>query len=87
MSVDYLLNFPDIVKIRTESFPLFAGVGGILRADAGAGVAFGLRVPLGILYVFREVPIEVSLEVVPGMNLFPSTGFVAMGGVAIRYCF
>ncbi len=91
LSVDYLLTFPDLLKIQTASFPLFVGIGGISRLSSGAGGAaqmtLGLRVPLGVLFVFAKVPIEISLDIVPGLNLFPDTVFLAMGGLAVRYCF
>jgi len=88
VSADYLLNFPDVVKIEGEMFPLFIGAGAIMRIDMGAGgISLGVRFPLGVLHVFRSVPLEISLEIVPGLYLFPDTTFLAMGGIGIRYCF
>ena len=89
VSADYLFNFPDIVKIEGETFPLFVGVGAIMRVDMGTagGISAGARFPLGALYVFRGFPLEVSLEIVPGLYFFPNTQFLAMGGIGIRYCF
>jgi hypothetical protein len=71
VSADYLLNFPDVVKIEGETFPLFIGAGAIMRVDMGTdgGISFGARFPVGALY------------------LFPDTQFLAMGGIGIRYCF
>jgi hypothetical protein len=89
VSADYLLNFPDVVKIEGETFPLYVGAGAIMRVDmgAGGGISVGARFPVGALYVFRGVPLEISLELVPGLYLFPDTQFLAMGGIGIRYCF
>mgnify|MGYP001085367443 CR=1 FL=1 len=89
VSADYLLNFPDIVKIEGETFPLYVGAGAVLRINMGGAdpIGIGARFPLGALYVFRGVPLEVSLEIVPGLYLFPDTQFLAMGGIGIRYCF
>lgn len=86
VSMDYLLTFPDILKIQTADFPLFVGIGGLANIGTGV-VTLGLRVPLGVLFVFARVPLEISLEVVPGLDIFPATTFLAMGGVAVRYCF
>ena len=88
-AADYLFNFPDIVKIEGETFPLYIGAGAIMRVDmgAGGGISIGARFPLGVLYVFRGVPLEISLELVPGLYLFPDTTFLGMGGIGIRYCF
>lgn len=93
LSVDYLFHFHDVLKIETETFPLFVGIGAVAGISAGGGpaaagqVSVGFRVPLGVLYVFKQAPIELSLEVVPGLNLFPDMTFLAMGGLGVRYCF
>ncbi len=91
LSADYLLTFPDLLKVQSAAFPLFVGIGGLARVSATttgpAALTIGLRVPLGVLYVFARAPLEISLEVVPGMSLFPATAFMAMGGLAVRYCF
>lgn len=88
LSADYLFNFPDVVKIEGETFPLYIGAGAIMRIDmGGGGISAGARFPLGALYVFRTVPLEISLELVPGLYLFPDTRFLAMGGIGVRYCF
>jgi hypothetical protein len=86
---DYLLNFPDVVKIEGETFPLYIGAGAIMRVDmgTGGGISVGARFPLGVLYAFRQVPLEISFEIVPGLYLFPDTQFLGMGGIGIRYCF
>jgi hypothetical protein len=86
-SADYLLAFPDILKIETASFPLFVGIGGVVNVGTGTAATVGLRVPLGVLFVFAKVPLEISLDVVPGLNVFPATSFLAMGGLAVRWCF
>jgi hypothetical protein len=87
VAADYLFNFIDMVKIEKETIPLYVGVGAIMSIDMGGGISLGARVPLGAFYIFRDVPLEVSLEVVPGLYLFPATSFSMMGGIGVRYCF
>jgi hypothetical protein len=87
VAADYLFNFIDMVKIETETFPLYVGVGAIMSIDMGGGISLGARVPLGAFYIFRGAPLEISLEVVPGLYLFPATSFSMMGGIGVRYCF
>jgi hypothetical protein len=87
IAADYLFNFIDMVKIETETFPLYVGAGAIMSIDTGGGISLGARIPLGAFYLFRDVPLEISLEIVPGLYLFPSTSFLAMGGIGVRYCF
>jgi len=89
VSADYLVDFPEAVKIEGETFPLFFGIGAIARLNMGVQppIEIGARIPLGVLYVFRDFPLELSLEVVPVLYLFPDTVFTGMGGIGIRYCF
>ncbi len=87
IAADYLFTFTDVVKIEKETFPLYVGAGAIMSIDMGGGISLGARVPLGALYLFRGVPLEISLEIVPGLYLFPATSFLAMGGIGVRYCF
>lgn len=89
VSADYLFTFPDALKVEGETFPLFAGVGAIARINMGVQppIELGARIPLGVLYVFRDFPLEISLEVVPVLYLFPDTQFTGMGGIGVRYCF
>ncbi len=87
VAADYLFNFTDVVKIENETFPLYVGAGAIMNIDMGGGISLGARVPLGALYLFRGVPLEISLEIVPVLYLFPATSFTGMGGIGVRYCF
>lgn len=87
IAADYLFNFINMVTIEKETFPLYVGAGAIMSIDMGGGISLGARVPLGAFYIFRDFPLEISLEIVPGLYLFPATSFLAMGGIGVRYCF
>jgi hypothetical protein len=87
VAADYLFNFIDMVQIEKETFPLYVGAGAIMSIDMGGGISLGARIPLGALYIFRDVPLEISLEIVPGLYLVPATSFSMMGGIGVRYCF
>jgi hypothetical protein len=45
------------------------------------------RLPLGIDYVFRQVPIEVFLELAPALEIIPDIDFHLRGGLGARYYF
>ncbi|MFP4471057.1 MAG: BAPKO_0422 family outer member beta-barrel protein [Bacteroidales bacterium] len=77
------------------ALPVYIGVGGRLKlaedADPDPGnddvndeAAIGLRVPLGISYIFGEAPLDVFLEVVPILDVVPDTDFDLNGAVGIR---
>ena len=84
---DYLFHFyPDIMEIPRGSFAFYCGIGSnvvIYRT----GLSVGFRIPLGITFLFQEVPIDIFLEIVPGLQLFPETAFRANGGIGVRWFF
>lgn len=49
--------------------------------------ALGARIPLGIEWSAREIPLGVSLELVPGILIVPATEAFFQGGLAVRYYF
>lgn len=72
--------FPD-----TENLAFYYGIGGrvILTEEAHAGV----RAPLGLTYVFDNVPFDLFVEAVPIFDLAPNTELAGNGAVGIRYYF
>src|SRR5690554_3421887 len=47
----------------------------------------GMRVPLGLNYVFEDAPFDLFVEAVPIMNLTPSTDLAGNGAAGIRFYF
>jgi hypothetical protein len=82
---NYLMEFPGILVIKKEDFPLYVGFGA--ETHLGNSTSFGLRIPGGVIYRFAKVPIELCLELGVGMELFPATTLVGSGGLGIRYRF
>jgi hypothetical protein len=63
----------------------YGGIGGKLYV--GADVELGVRLPLGVLYEIEQIPLEVFLEVAPGISIFPATALDFGGGLGVRYRF
>ncbi|MFW6312869.1 MAG: hypothetical protein ACOC2N_03205 [Spirochaetota bacterium] len=63
----------------------FFGLGGFVQLQDDP--VLGVRVPLGITYLFQDLPMDVFVEVAPGMALVPGTDFVIGGGLGLRYYF
>ncbi|HTX73971.1 MAG TPA: hypothetical protein VMC79_14155 [Rectinemataceae bacterium] len=82
---NYLLEIPGILAIQGEHFPLYFGLGAETRL--GSDFNLSLRVPGGVIYRFRTVPIEACLELGIGLELYPSTVLVGSGGLGLRYRF
>ncbi|MEX0646566.1 MAG: hypothetical protein WEA56_00770 [Balneolaceae bacterium] len=84
LHADYLLHtwFTDIENGRLA---LYYGFGGriIFADDATAGV----RIPIGLNYIFPNIPFDLFVEAVPILDFAPDTEFAGNGAVGIRYYF
>jgi hypothetical protein len=74
------------MKEGTGKLPLYMGLGGRIRVS-GKDAFVGVRVPIGLTYIFPGDRLDVFLEAVPVLNLIPGTGFDLNAGTGIRYFF
>jgi hypothetical protein len=84
--IDYLWHNFNIIRLPQGKMPLYLGLGGRLRISGG-DVYLGARVPIGLAYIFAGDRLDVFLEAVPVMNLFPGTDFDLNTAIGIRYFF
>jgi hypothetical protein len=80
----YLIHNFDIIEMTDSKVPLYFGIKGAV-GFGGNAVGVAILVPLGIAWIPREYPIDVFLQIEPGLELFPATGFAYGGGIGIRY--
>jgi hypothetical protein len=79
LSGDYLKSG----NVNTEPMiPFYFGLG--VRAKFADKSRFGIRIPLGVNYFLKENPIEFFGEIVPILDLAPSTELTVNGGVGVR---
>jgi hypothetical protein len=82
---DYLRHKFDVFEVQTGRLPFYYGIGArVIGGDQGL---VGIRVPIGVSYYFPNDPLEIFFEVVPILDLAPSTSFSGNGGLGIRYYF
>ena len=83
LNVDYLYHLIALRpwNHRVGVFSPYVGIGGELRAwNPASALVLGARVPLGLSFLFRVLPIELFAEVAPGLDVVPATiGFVEVG--------
>lgn len=72
-------------NVEQGNMAFYFGVGGRIIFDDDAEL--GIRVPLGLNYVFEEAPFDIFVEAVPILNLTPSTDFAGNGAAGIRFYF
>jgi hypothetical protein len=85
LHVDYQYYVFDLASVQSGRLGFFLGLGGrLLFAD---DFNLGLRVPLGLIYLFSDLPLDVFLEVVPIMELLPATAASGGAAIGLRYYF
>lgn len=85
LQADYVWHFFNAISVSSGKLPIYVGVGArVVLAD---NPSFGVRIPVGIDYLFANAPIDIFLELVPILDLSPSTDFGIGGGIGIRYWF
>jgi len=76
------------VSPSTGQLPIYFGVGGLVRfRNHGESNNVGVRVPVGVSYIFNNAPIDVFAEVGPALDFSPSIHGEITGGVGVRFWF
>jgi hypothetical protein len=82
---DFLVHKFDLVTISEGQLPFYLGLGA--RVKLADETMFGARIPIGMDYLFEGAPLDIFFEVVPILNLVPSTAFDLNLAIGIRYFF
>jgi len=69
------------------TFTPFVGGGVFVRISEGDSPLMGVRVPAGIAYRFRTIPLELFLEAGLDISLLPGFDLAGSGGLGVRYRF
>ncbi len=85
-SASYHANF----RIQTSEevagdFKAYLGVGALLRVRSD--VKFGVKVPLGLKFFFRDLPVDIFADISPGIHIIPETSAFIEGAIGVRYYF
>lgn len=87
LTADYLYHHTDVIPplARGEiAVPLYVGLGGAFFSDVDADVdadpALGVRVPVGVAFMWRDWPVEAFVEIAPYVFVLPEIEF-DLGGV------
>jgi hypothetical protein len=85
LQADYVWHIFRLIPVPDGKLPFYVGVGGeVILAD---DPVIGVRVPLGLDYMFGNAPVDIFVELVPILRLAPSTDFDFAGGIGARYWF
>jgi len=82
---DYLLHNFSLISVEKGKLPFYYGIGARIKTlDA---VTLGVRVPLGLSYIFSDVPVDLFVELAPLLDLIPKTNFRINAAVGGRFYF
>jgi hypothetical protein len=85
IQADYLIHNFSLIKISEGKLPFYFGIGGRLKFSND--LILGVRVPLGLAYIFNNEPIDIFFEVVPILDILPETDFTISIAIGGRYFF
>lgn len=85
LHADYLFHNFDLITVEKGKLPVHFGIGA--RAKFEHDSKIGVRIPIGLTYIFDGAPVDIFFEVVPILDLAPDTEFTANAAVGIRYFF
>lgn len=85
---DVLWHNFDLIPVSKGRLPVYFGVGGLFRfRDDSRDNQAGVRVPVGVSYMFDNAPIDVFAEIAPAIDVSPDVRGELTGGVGIRFWF
>jgi hypothetical protein len=86
LHADYLYHKFELIKVQKGSFALYYGIGGRLQIGEH-DTWLGLRIPVGMDYLFASDPFDIFFEVVPILDVAPDTDVSLNAAIGFRYWF
>lgn len=84
---DLLLHKFDLIRVDKGQLPFYFGVGARVKFTDNDTLV-GIRIPLGLDYLFGGgTPLDIFFEVVPIVDVAPSTDASLNGSLGLRYWF
>ena len=82
---DFLWHSFNLINVSQGQLPVYFGIGPRIKLAHDPFV--GVRVPVGLAYLFEGAPLDVFFEIVPLLDLLPGTYFHLNAAVGVRYFF
>ena len=84
---DYIFHDFHLLEIDgAGKLPVYYGIGARVKFRTD-DTRLGVRVPLGIGYLLQTAPVDFFFEIVPILNLIPSSSFTINAAIGARYFF
>lgn len=83
---DYIIHSFGLIEDQPRAMAFYYGVGARIKFG-DEDTFFGIRIPLGLVYIFAGRQLDLFVEAVPVVDLAPDTEFRMNGAIGIRYFF
>ncbi|MBN1560425.1 hypothetical protein JW998_09255 [candidate division KSB1 bacterium] len=83
LHADYVFHNFDLIHPNVGKAALYYGLGGRIKIMTNSRV--GIRVPVGLNYMLEDNPLDLFIEIVPMLDLVPTTSFSVNAAIGIRY--
>jgi hypothetical protein len=80
---DYILHSFNLIRVPEGKLPFYYGIGARLKTSGDTRL--GVRVPLGLAYLFQNAPVDIFLEIAPILDFIPKTDFRINAALGARY--
>ena len=87
LHADLLWHKFDLFSVPEGKLPVYVGVGGRVKFRDNNDDRVGFRLPIGVSYIFEDLPMDVFTEVAPIIDFTPSTRGGFNIGVGVRWWF
>jgi len=85
---DFLIHKFNVIKVDKGRLPLYYGIGGRIKIrESDHDDNIGVRFPVGLEYLFANIPLDLFVEIVPILDIAPNTDLEFNGAIGIRYFF
>lgn len=85
---DYLFHNYDIInQPATATVPVYYGLGARVKSRSNRSDKVGVRIPVGVSYIFDQHPFDLFAEIVPIVDVSSSSGFSLNAAIGARYYF
>ncbi len=86
LHADYLFHVNNLFQ-TSENIALYYGPGARLRLVDVGDSRLGFRFDVGLVWIPKNAPIDVFIEVAPLLDIIPETDFSFNGGLGVRFFF
>lgn len=86
LQLDHVWHDFGLFNVDRGALPVYYGIGGRLALEDDHD-RLGVRVPLGLAYIFPSQRADLFIEVAPTLDLSPETNVDVAAGLGVRYFF